>query len=176
PSIVGEVVPAADLPAAVTLGGLEFNLARSVGPALGGLVVAATGVSSVFLLNALSFVVVLGVLARWRRPAVATILPGERWRGALVGGLRYVRHSPELIAIFVRAGVAILGSSSLLALLPVVARHDLGLGASGFGVLIGFMGAGAVLAAILLPKLRSRTSADAIHGLACVLYAAALLG
>src|SRR6185295_14295152 len=83
PSIVAEVVPAADLPAAVTLGGLEFNLARSVGPAIGGLVVAATGVSSVFLLNALSFVFVLAALARWRRPVVATVVPGERWSEAL---------------------------------------------------------------------------------------------
>src|SRR6185295_12421043 len=109
------------------------------------------------------------------RPVVATVVQGERWSEALVGGLRYVRHSPELVAIFVRAGLAFVGASGLLALLPVVARRDLGLGAAGFGVLIGFQGAGAVLAAVLLPRLRSRTTADATHGLACLIYAGALL-
>src|SRR5438034_9916605 len=89
PTIVAEVVPAGDLPAAVTLGGLEFNLARSIGPALGGLLVAAAGPAGVLALNALSFLFVVAALLRWNRPAAATTIPAERWRGSVVGGLRY---------------------------------------------------------------------------------------
>jgi MFS family permease len=175
-AIVAEVVPRKDLPAAITLGGLSFNLARAVGPALAGLVIAAAGPFAVFLLNAASFVYGIVVLARWRHPTVQTSLPAERWFGAMQSGLRYVRNSPDLIAVFVRSGVSLVGSSCLLALLPLFARKVLGLGSLAYGALLGSMGVGAVLSAtVLLPRLRSKVSPDAVLTGGAVLFAAALL-
>ena len=159
-AIVSEVVPRSELPQAVTLGGLSFNVARAFAPALAGLVVAAAGPFAVFLLNALTFVYVLFVLVGWQRAKPSATAPAERWFGAMQGGLRYVRHTPELVAAFVRAGTLLFGGVSLMALLPLFARRSLGLGSAGFGVLLGCMGIGAVVAAVLLPKLQTKLSAE----------------
>jgi MFS family permease len=176
-AIVAEVVPRKDLPAAITLGGLSFNLARAAGPAMAGLVIAALGPFAVFLLNALSFVYGIVVLVRWRRPPVPTSLRAERWLGAMQSGLRYVRNSPDLIAVFVRSGVALLGTSCLLALLPLFARQALGVGSLAYGALLGSMGVGAVLSAmVLLPRLRPKVSADGVLTGGTVVFAVALLG
>ncbi|HEY3822456.1 MAG TPA: MFS transporter [Polyangiaceae bacterium] len=176
-AIVSEVVPRKELPAAITLGGLSFNLARAAGPAMGGLVVAASGPFAVFLLNAVTFAYGIVVLVRWRRPPVRTALPAERWLGAMQSGLRFVRNSPDLIAIFVRSGVSLLGASCLLALLPLFARRELGLGSFGYGALMGCMGVGSVLSATLvLPRLRAKLSPDRILGVGAVTMGAALLG
>lgn len=175
-AIVSEVVPRKELPAAVTLGGLSFNLARAAGPAMGGLVVAAAGPFAVFLLNALTFVYGVVVLFRWRRPPVRTSLPAERWLGAMQSGLRFVRNSPDLIAIFVRSGVSLVGASCLLALLPLFARRELGLGSLGYGALMGCMGVGSVLSAtVVLPRLRTRLSPDGILGVGAIAMAAGLV-
>ena len=175
-AIVSEVVPRKELPAAVTLGGLSFNLARAAGPAMGGLVVAAAGPFAVFLLNAVTFAYGIVVLFRWRRPPVRTSLPAERWLVAMQSGLRFVRNSPDLIAIFVRSGVSLLGASCLLALLPLFARKELGLGSFGYGALMGCMGAGSVLSAtVVLPRLRARLSPDGILGVGAVAMAAGLV-
>jgi MFS family permease len=175
-AIVAEVVPRKELPAAVTLGGLSFNLARAAGPALAGLVIAAAGPFAVFLLNAASFVYGIVVLVRWRRPPAQTSLPAERWFGAMQSGLRYVRNSPDLIAVFVRSAVALMGSSCLLALLPLFARKELGVGSFAYGGLLGSMGVGAVLSAtVLLPWLRSKLSADGVLTGGTVVFAVALL-
>jgi MFS family permease/quinol monooxygenase YgiN len=176
-AIVPEVVPQSDLPAAVTLGGLSFNVARAVGPTLGGLVVAAAGPFAVFLLNAVSFACVLVALVAWKRPPSRTTLPAERWLGAMRSGLRFVRNSTDLVAAFVRTGAYVLGSSSLLALLPLIARRQLGLGSFGYGALMGCMGAGAVASAmLLLPRLQRRLSTEAILGAGALVHALALLG
>ncbi|HEX3343516.1 MAG TPA: MFS transporter, partial [Polyangiaceae bacterium] len=175
-AIVSEVVPRKELPAAITLGGLSFNLARAAGPALGGLVVAASGPFAVFLLNAVSFAYGIVVLVRWRRPPVRTGLPAERIFGAMQSGLRFVRHSPDLVAIFVRSGVSLLGASCLLALLPLFARRELGLGSFEYGALMGCMGLGSVVAAtVVLPRARSRLSPDGILAAGAVTMAAGLL-
>jgi predicted MFS family arabinose efflux permease len=158
--IVSEVVARRDLPQAVTLGGLSVNLARAFAPALGGLVVAAAGPFAVFLLNAATFGYVLVVLARWRPVKTRATAPAERWLAAMHGGLRYVRHSPELIAAFVRTGTSIFGGIGLIALLPLFARRSLGLDSAGFGALLGCMGAGAVLAAVVLPRVTARVTAE----------------
>jgi MFS family permease len=153
-AIIPELVGRRTLPAAVALNSAGFNLARAVGPALGGLVVAALGPGAVFLLNAASFVGVLVVIFRWRRaPRPPSDVPAERLLGAVQAGVRYARHAPELQAVLVRAGVFILAGSALWALLPVVARQELGLDASGYGVLLGSLGVGAVGGALLLPRL-----------------------
>jgi MFS family permease len=175
-AIVPELVPRKELPAAVTLGGLSFNLARAVGPALGGLVVAALGSFAVFLLNAVTFAYGIVVLLRWRRTPVPSTLPAERWLLAMRSGLRFVRSSPELIAIFVRAGTSMIAASCLLSLLPLFARRELGLGSFGYGALLGCMGAGSVTStALILPRLRSRLSADGVLGVGAVALSGGLV-
>src|SRR5262249_38145258 len=126
---------------------------RAVGPAIGGLVVAAAGPAAAFLPNALSFLGVLSVLARWRRPREDSALPAERLLGAMRAGVRYVRHSPALRAGLVRAAAYVVGASSLLALLPVLVKQDTSLGPAHYGILLGCFGAGAVLGVLLLPAL-----------------------
>src|SRR5204863_357425 len=155
-----ELVPRAELPTAVSLNSVAFNIARAVGPALGGLVVAAAGSWAVFLLNSLSFVGIIFVLYRWRREAVESISPTERVFGAMRAGLRYARHAPELRNVLVRTGVFAACASALWAMLPLVARRDLQLGAVGYGVLLGSLGGGAIVGAFVLPKARQRMSVN----------------
>lgn len=151
-AIVPEVIPRQELPQAVALGGVSINIARAIAPALGGLVVAAVGPYAVFLLNAATFVYVIAVLVRWRPARAPTNVPRERLVGAVRRGLRYVRHSPDLLAAFFRTGVGLFGGSCLLALLPVFARRELSLESTGYGLLYGCMGVGAVLSLALLPN------------------------
>jgi hypothetical protein len=117
-------------------------------------VVAAGGPAAAFLLNAAFFLGVLVVIYRWRRAHVPSDAPPEDMLGATAAGLRYVRHAPALQAVLVRMAVFILGASALWALLPLVVRQELGLGASGYGIVLGSLGFGAVGCALLLPRLR----------------------
>src|SRR5436309_9439610 len=137
-----------------------MNVARAVGPAAGGLVVAAAGPAAAFLLNAVSFLGVLFVIARWRRPREESALPAERLVGAMRAGIRYVRHSPPFRAVLVRAAAYVVGASSLLALLPVLIKQDASLGPAHYGVLLGCFGAGAVIAVVQLPRLLRGLDAD----------------
>src|SRR5262245_15186203 len=124
-AIIPELVERQELPSAVALNATGFNVARAVGPALGGFVVAAAGPAAVFLLNAASFLGVLVAIYRWRRAHVPSEAPPEDMLGATAAGMRYVRHAPALQAVLVRIGVFTLGASALWALLPVVARREL---------------------------------------------------
>lgn len=157
-----ELVPREELPAAVALGGVSMNGARAVGPALGGALVAATGPGAVFLANAASFLGVAAAAWSWRREAKPTTLPAERLLGAIRAGLRYARHAPELRAVMIRAGAFIVAGSATMALLPIVARRHLELGALGYGALLGCIGAGAVLGAALMPRLRRALGLDGL--------------
>lgn len=172
-AITPELVPAADLPAAVALGSVGFNLARAAGPALGGLLVASVGPAATFLLNAASFVGVIAVLYRWRRPSEAALLPAERVFGAMATGLRYVRHAPEVRAVILRGSAFMLCSSAVWALLPVVARRELGLGAAGYGFLLTALGVGAVAGAMLLPRFQRHNSTDLVVAVATLAFAGA---
>ena len=180
-AIVPELVPREELPEAIALNSAGFNLARAVGPALGGLAVAAFtsvwfGAGVVFSLNALSFVAVLIVIYRWRRtPFFKSALPAERLLGSIRAGVRYVRFEPALQAILIRAFLQTFCVSGMWALLPVVAKDNLHHGAMGYGILNGCIGVGAVIGAMLLPRLRSRLSADAIVARAAVAFAITLL-
>jgi predicted MFS family arabinose efflux permease len=174
-AIVPELVPRPDLPSAVTLNSVGFNIARAVGPALGGIVVAASGPEAVFLLNAASFVGVMFVLYRWHRSPRQNALPTERTLGAIRAGLRYVQYAPVLKAVLVRTGVFISCGSALWALLPLVARQQLGLDAFGYGVLLGCLGLGAVAGAFVLPRVRRRFSVDLLLISATVMFAIATL-
>ncbi len=174
-AIVPELVTRAELPTAVALNGISINAARAVGPALGGLVVAALGPGAVFVLNAVSFVGVLAVLFRWRRQPRPSALPTERLFGAMRAGLRYVRHAPILQAVFIRTAIFMSGASALWALLPVVARLELKLDATGYGALLGCMGVGAIFGGLALPKLRQSLSTNRMAILASLLFALATL-
>jgi MFS family permease len=172
-AIVPELVPRAELPVAVSLNSVAFNIARAVGPALGGLLVAAIGSWAVFFLNSLSFVGVIYVLYRWRRDDVESISPTERVLGAMRAGLRYTRHAPELRAVLVRTVVFVSCASALWALLPLLASRELGMGALGYGVLLGGLGAGAIVGAFVMQKARRALSTDALVGCGALLFALA---
>jgi MFS family permease len=179
-AIVPEVIPRAQLPDAVSLNSAGFNLARALGPALGGLAIAVfaratTGAASVFLLNSLSFVGVILVLYRWHRnPLFKSALPSERIRGSVRAGIRYVRYAPMLQAAFVRTLLFTLFVSAVWALLAIVAKRDLHQGAMGYGILNGSMGFGAVIGATLLPRVRRLLSADTIIAAATGVFVATL--
>jgi len=169
-----ELVPRPMLGAAVALGSLSMNLARAVGPALGGLVVGHFGAAWAFALNALSFLGVILVLWRWRRDPAASALPPERFGGALRAGLRYAARAPALQAVLIRSAAFLLPGSALAALLPVLVRLHQG-SATTYGLLLGGIGVGAVGGALLLPRLRRRWSRDRIVAAATFGYAACML-
>jgi len=170
-AIIPDLVPKRELPAAIALSGVAINVSRAVGPALGGLLVAAAGSGVVFLLNAMSFLGVIAVIYRWQPTPQQTTMPPEHIFGGMRAGIRYVRHAPELRATFIRSGVFILCASALWALLPLQARQALGLGSFGYGVLLGCIGAGAVTGAAFLPKVRQQVSNHLLVVVASALFA-----
>ena len=144
-SSVGEQVPRADLPAAVALNSLSFNIARTAGPAIGGVIVAKAGPPAAFLINALSYVGLIVVLCLWRRPRPAPFLPPENMLMAMGAGIRYARLSPEIRTVLIRGVVFGILGSSIWALMPLIARDLIGGDAVTYGVLLGSFGIGAVL-------------------------------
>ena len=174
-AIVPDLVPRSDLPQAVALGGVSINIARAVAPAVGGLLIASVGPYAVFFLNAATFVFVIAVLVRWRPTRQKRTLPSERLVGAVHYGLRYVRHSPELLAAFAGTGTLVFCGSCVLALLPVFARRELSLDSAGYGLLYGSFGLGAILSVVLLPKILKKLSSDAILALGSIAFGVALL-
>jgi predicted MFS family arabinose efflux permease len=172
-AIIPELVPRSELSAAVALSGVGVNVARAIGPALGGLIIAAAGSGAVFLLNAASFVGVMLVLCHWQRPPRQHSVPAEHVLGAMRAGIRYVRYAPVIRAVLVRSGIFILCGSALWALLPVMARYELGLDAIGYGGLLGAIGGGSVAGAMLLPRVQQRFSVDRLVVGATLVFAGA---
>lgn len=172
---VHELVPKPQLQAAIALNSLGVNLARAVGPACAGVVVAMSGPQAAFLLNALSFAGLIVVLTRWQRVPPARTAPAERFSGALRAGLRYVRQATALQYVMARAAGFFLFASAPWALLPLVALNAGG-GPHAYGLLLGGIGIGAVSAAMVMPALRRRASRDALVRGATVLFAAATAG
>lgn len=160
-AVLPELVQKDDLPAASALNGIEFNFARAVGPALAGFVIAFAGIGTAFVLNAVSFFGVILVVARWKRVAVKRTTPPETVTGATVAAIRYVRFSPAVRIVLLRAGTAMFFASAVLALLPSIA-HRISGSPIGYGVLLGCFGFGAVLGAVAMQRARSRWSADVI--------------
>jgi MFS family permease len=173
-AIFPELVKKDDLTAALALNGIEFNLARAAGPGLAGLIIAAVGIATTFLLNALSFLGVILVIFTWKRPARKSKLPTETFGGATVAAIRYVRYSPEIRTLLLRSGIVIFFASSFWALLPAVAT-ELSKSALGYGFLLGFFGVGAVFGAIALQRVRSTFSTEAVVSSATALFGAILL-
>lgn len=170
-----ELVGREEIPQAAALNGVSMNMARAVGPAIGGVVVAITSAGVVFLANAVSFLGVMGVLVWWRRPARQSALGAEHLVGAVRTGTRFVRHSPRLRAVLARTLAFCAFSSALWALLPVVAHERLGLGSGGYGVLLGAVGIGAVAGAFVLSAARARFSSDTLVAVATMVFAATAL-
>jgi MFS family permease len=173
-AIFPELVDKEELPAALALNGIEFNLARALGPGIGGFVVAAVGVSAAFAFNAFSFLGVIAVIGRWKRPARKSTLPPESFRGATAAAVRYVRYSPDIRTLLIRSAVPIFFTSSFWALLPTAAR-ELSRSPIAYGFLLGFFGLGAVLGAVVLQRTRSRFSTETLLSLATATFAAIIL-
>jgi MFS family permease len=175
-AVVPDLVPRRQLAAAAALGGLNQNLARAIGPALAGVMVGHFGAASVFALNALTFFFGIAVMLVWRRPSPpAGSLGREPIVAALRAGTRYVRHSRIVRRLLLRVALFVVPAAALWALLPVVADRLLGLGASGYGILLGSLGVGAIAGALLLPRVAVALSRSRLVAGASVLYAAAML-
>ena len=153
-AIQPELVPPREFRQAIALGSMTFNVGRAIGPAIGGFVVAIAGPGWVFLINAISFLAIVGVLLWWRRPITEDTMPDETLSGAVRAGLRYAAHSPGLRGVLNRTAIFIIPAAALQALLPVVVRDRLGLGSGGYGILLGCFGIGAASAAVIRPAAR----------------------
>jgi MFS family permease len=154
-SIVPELLPDEELSAGVTLNAVGVNVARSLGPAIGGLVVATAGPGVVFVFDALSFLGVVGALIGWRRKKPPTALPPEHMIGAVRAGVRFARNSDALRRILGGTFSFMLCGAGVMGLMPVLGRET-GHGAVGFGLLLGSLGIGAVSGATILPRIRER--------------------
>jgi len=167
-AITPEIVSHQNFAAGIALNSAGFNVARAIGPALGGLVIAAAGSGIAFLLNALSFFGVIYFLYQWKRkPGRTSLRPGHMFN-AMFEGFRYLHTSSPMKAVLVRSAVFSVSASALPALLPLLARP---FGSQGFGLLLGFFGTGALLGAMAMPFFRRNVSADILVSLATALFA-----
>lgn len=162
-AIVPQLVPRSEMQSAVALNSVGINISRAIGPALAGAIIAGFGIAWPYMLNALSFVVVIGALLWWRPPPrTKSLLPAENFWSAIRTGLRYTRSSRPLRATLIRAVAFFLFASAYWALLPLIARQELGGGPGLYGIMLGAVGLGAVGGAVFLPKLKKRLGADAL--------------
>ena len=159
---VGDMVPRAELPGAVALNSMGFNIARSVGPAIGGLIVAAAGAATAFAVNALSYIALIVVLWRWRPVRDTQSLPRETLGIAIAAGVRYVAMSPAIRTVLFRSAVFGIAAGAVVALMPVVAKELLGGGPLTYGLLLGAFGLGAVAGALGNARLRKVMSTESI--------------
>ncbi|GAA0609358.1 MFS transporter [Paenochrobactrum glaciei] len=168
---MGDIVPREDLPAAVALNSMGFNLMRSVGPAIGGLIVAAAGAAMAFIINAFSYIALLLALWRWQPPKSQNTLPRESFGRAIAAGLRYVSMSPNLLKVMFRGFLFGLSGIAILALLPIVARDLVAGNAFTYGMMLGAFGLGAIGGAMLSARLREVMSNEWIVRLAFLMFA-----
>jgi MFS family permease len=158
---VSEQVPAETLPAAVALNGISYNIARSFGPAVGGIVVATAGAVAAFAVNAVLYLPLMVVLFLWNRTHEPSRLPRERLNRAIVSGVRYIANSPSIRIVLIRTLVTGIIGGSISALMPLVARDLLHGGAQTYGVMLGAFGMGAVFGALNISEVRRRMSGEA---------------
>lgn len=159
---VGDIVPRQDLAAAVSLNSMGFNITRSVGPAIGGMIVAFAGAAAAFAANTLSYFAIVYALFRWKPDYPKNPLPREQLGQAIWAGLRYVSMSPNLGKVLFRGFVFGLTATAILSLLPIVARDQLSGGALSYGGLLGAFGFGAILGALGNQRLREILSSEDI--------------
>jgi len=158
---VSEQVPPDALPSAVALNGISYNIARSFGPAIGGIIVAAAGSVAAFATNAAFYLPLLIALYVWRRASEPSRLPPERLARAVISGVRYIINSPSIRIVLGRTLAIGVGGGSVAALLPLVARDLLHGGAQTYGIMLGAFGLGAVIGALNLSRLRAQFSGEA---------------
>jgi MFS family permease len=157
---VGEQVPADSLPSAIALNGISYNIARSFGPAIGGVIVASFGAVAAFATNALFYLPLIVVLVLWRRILEPSRLPPERMARAVTSGVRYILHSPSIRVVLWRTLFTGIAGGSVSALMPLVTRDLLHGGAENYGVMLGCFGMGAVIGALNVTNLRSRVGEE----------------
>jgi MFS family permease len=160
-AVLPDLVQQEDLASAAALNGIEFNFARAIGPALAGVVIALAGVGTAFLINAISFVGVIAVIARWKRHPRKRSAPRETLGGATVAAVRYVRYSPRLRTLMIRTGIVTFFASGLLALLPSVAQR-MSRNPMVYGLLLGCFGIGAIAGALVMQQARAKWSAESV--------------
>jgi MFS family permease len=171
---VSEQVPAETLPAAVALNGISYNIARSFGPAVGGIVVATAGAVAAFAVNAVLYLPLMVVLFLWNRTHEPSRLPRERLTRAMVSGARYITNSPSIRIVLIRTLVTGLIGGSVSALMPLVARDLLHGGAQTYGIMLGAFGMGAVIGALNITEVRKRLSGEAAVRACAISMAGAL--
>jgi MFS family permease len=172
---VSEQVKPEQLPAAVGLASVSYNIARSFGPAVGGLIVLAAGATAAFAVNALMYLPLIVAFFLWRREHVPARLPPERLHRAIISGARYAIHSPPIRIVLIRAFTLGLAAASISALTPLVARNLLAGNASTFGLLLGANGVGAVLGALVVSEVRNRMKPETAVRL-CAIVASLMIG
>ena len=174
-SIVPELVPRPQLPAALALNGVSMNVSRVIGPLMAGALIAIAGSAYVFVLNAVLSVISALVIMRWRHQHMPNPLGPERLFDAMRAGMQFVRHCAHLKAVLLRIFLFFFHSTALLALLPLVARNLQGGDAGTFTLLLASMGAGTVVAALFLPRLRQAMSHDNLVTCGAVLQSVATI-
>ncbi|MCB1413056.1 MAG: MFS transporter [Xanthobacteraceae bacterium] len=172
---VSEQVPAETLPSAVALNGISFNIARSFGPAIGGVVVAAAGSVASFATNALFYLPLLGALFLWRRVSEPSRLPREGLKRAVISGVRYVANSPPIRVVLTRTLVTGFAGGSVAALMPLVARDLLHGNAQTYGIMLGAFGVGAVIGALNINKVRKYLSGEGAIRLCTLVMGGAIM-
>lgn len=173
---MGDLVPRQDLAGAVTLNTMGFNMMRSVGPAIGGLIVALTGAASAFALNAVSYIPLIVALLRWKPARMPNRLPREHFGSAIMAGIRYVSLSPNLTTVLLRGFMFGVAAIAILALLPSVAEEYVGGGALVYGTLLGCFGLGAIGGAFINARVRKHFSNEMIVRLACLGFSISCIG
>jgi predicted MFS family arabinose efflux permease len=171
---VSEQVPPHAVPAAVALNGMSFNIARSVGPAIGGMVVATLGTVAAFTLNAFAYLPLMIALFMWNRVASRSHLPPEQLHRAMVSGVRYVANSPPIKIVLVRSMVFGIVGGVVLALMPLVASDLLRSGAGTYGLMFSAFGIGAVIGALNITRIRQRLSTEAAQRMCALLMGASI--
>jgi Transmembrane secretion effector len=160
-AVLPELVPREDLLAAAALNGIEYNTASIIGPAIAGLLIATAGVGPAFVVYAASFVAVIAVIARWKRPVEKRAAPVEALGGATVAALRYLRYAPSIQAVMVRSAAAMFCASATFALLPTIASRATG-ASTTYGLLLGAFGTGAIGGAFAMAQARARWPAGSL--------------
>jgi MFS family permease len=173
-AVLPDLLSKDDLAAASALNGIEFNIARAIGPALAGLIIAAAGVGAAFVLNVISFVGVIVVIARWKRPRRAQTPLSESVGGATIAAVRYVRNAPVTLGLIVRSGIVMFFGSAIFALLPTVAR-SVDETAVGYGILLGCFGAGAIAGALIMQGAKARWSTETVATVAILVLGLAII-
>ena len=174
-AIVPDLVRADELSSAIALNSIAINVSRAIGPAIAGVLVAAVGAWLVFTLNALSYLGILVVLARWQHEHHKSTLPAERFVSAIRVGIRFVMHTRTLQIVLIRGGAFFVFASATWSLFPLIVRRELGRGPEIYGLLLTCIGIGAVAGAMVLPRVRAKISRDALVAVASALYAVAAL-